>query len=182
MKCHLPWTQRSHTVAAVFVPEHPVSCWWGIYRAATAEPGHPCTGIPVPAWESVLWHALAACKERTCNSEEQLFFYHHPVWMHKSVSPSLRRVNPGMPGLEGEQCGHQLQNNDPERNQLQFGSTAPVAHKFALLFSKQGRLIQHQTPCCGQAAVGIPEESEVALVESMKSLLLLVLVKDPNPV
>lgn len=149
MKCYLPWIHMSHRAAAVFVPEHPGSCWWGIYQAATVESEHPCTGIPGPAGESVLWHALAACKEQTCNSEEQLVCQHHPVWMCKWASPSLRkrRVNPGMPGLEGEQCGHlSLKAMTQPRNQLQFGSTVPAADKSVLLLSKQGRQIQHQTP------------------------------------
>lgn len=135
MKCHLPWTHRSHTAAAAFVPEHPVSCWWGIYRAATAEPGHPCTGIPVPAWESVLWYVLAACKERTCNSEE-----------HKSVSPSLRRWIQGCLGWRGSSVDISFQATIQCRNELQSGSTVPAADKFVLLFSKQGRLFQDQTP------------------------------------
>lgn len=55
-------------------------------------------------------------------------------------------MNPGVPGLEGEQCALTLKAMTQPGDQLQFGSTVPAADKFVLLLSKQGRLIQQQIP------------------------------------
>lgn len=166
IKCYLPRIRTSRRAASVFVPERPASCWWGIYRAATVEPGCPCTCIPAPVGGSLLWHVLATCKEQTCNHEEQ-FLYFYITFTSRFLQPSCLNVQISIsfPGEDLREvwrrgclrwqgtsatsmwCGHlSLEEVAQRRNQLQFGSTVPTADKFVLLLSKQWRPIRHQTP------------------------------------
>lgn len=178
IKRYLPQVHRSGTAASVFVPQHPGSCWWGIYRAATAEPARPCTCIPAPAGESLLWHVLATCTGQTCNHKGQLGFFLQSclnVWISIFFPPGDVREGWLRGSLTGggplpPACSvgvSQPQGGDPvqESEAVWQHSIYCIQICSASLQAKEADSAPNSR-CCGKPASGTLKEFEVALVWS----------------